>query len=102
MINLSVCRNGIGTLGNDKLAQCDERRKEHHCGLQVGLPEEATPGSYCPRLRAQWMVAGDKVLTFDDILVWEGFGNGALIYAFFCPRQPGVTRDVPPHPGMQR
>jgi hypothetical protein len=93
LINLRVDKNGIGTLGNDKLTQCEERRREKHGGL--GRPEGATPGYYCRRLRAQWRAArGDKVLTPQEIEAWESFGNGALIYAFFCPKQLGVSREA--------
>jgi hypothetical protein len=93
LINLKVNAKGIGTLGNDKLTQCEERRMENHGGL--GRLEGATPGYYCLRLRALWKAARkNTVLTVQDISAWESFGNGALIYAFFCPKQPGVSREV--------
>jgi hypothetical protein len=93
LINLRVDANGIGTLGNDKLTECEERRREKHGGL--GRQPGATPGYYCRRLRAQWKAArGDRVLTKQDIEAWESFGNGALIYAFFCPKRLGVSREA--------
>jgi hypothetical protein len=93
LINLIVGKNGIGAIGHDKLTQCEVRRKENNGGL--GRPEGATPGFYCRRLREQWKGAeGNVVLTMQDITACESYGNGALIYALFCPKQEGVSREA--------
>jgi len=92
LVRLRLDKDNIGIISKSKLLECAERRKEKHGGL--GRLNGATPGYYCVTLRELWRTAGEGVLTMEDIDSWESYGNGALIYSFFCPRRAGVSREV--------
>ena len=89
LVRLNCGGSEIGLLPKSKLQECEVRRAQIHGGL--GRPEGATRGFHDTVMRERWRRSGDIPLSIDDILSWESFGNGALIYGMFCPRRKGFS-----------